>query len=419
MDKVVLTLDSADDAGALLTRGSARIYLSARVAVPGSGPLLEKIPARAKFTGTPPTVALYPNDLLGLDDGGQPTTVYTIFYDGLPLESWSFVVRSDASLPLLLSSLAAVAAVAPAQQYLPLTSGAPAAGQVPVFTGTGYATAPGDAATGPTGPQGPAGPTGATGAQGPQGAQGTTGAAGAAGTTGAAGAKGDTGATGPAGPTGPTGATGATGATGPAGSPASNIITSVNSKTGAVVLSAADVGADAAGAASTVGAASAQRASNLSDLASAATARTNLGLGSAATHASTDFDAAGSAAAVSAATLQKQAATSLSGYTLVNGTGNIITWTAPSDGAMHRFILVGLLRVTGTETGGAISVSFTAPDGTASGPQQVSAAGQAAGLHNFSTIFNTVVQPGSTVTVSQTSALTAGAAVWWGEIWAL
>ena len=41
----------------------------------------------------------------------------------------------------------------------------------------------------------------------------------------------------------------------------------------------------------------AQKANNLSDLASASSARTNLGLGTAATHAATDFDVAGAAAA--------------------------------------------------------------------------------------------------------------------------
>lgn len=84
-------------------------------------------------------------------------------------------------------------------------------------------------------------------------------------------------------------------------------VASVNGHTGVVTLAAGDVGADPAGAAAAAQtaaqAASLQRASNLSDIASASTARTNLGLGTAATHPAGDFDAAGAATTAQAAAI--------------------------------------------------------------------------------------------------------------------
>ena len=108
-----------------------------------------------------------------------------------------------------------------------------------------------DAGTGPQGPEGPQGPAGPTGATGPQGPTGATGPQGPKGDTGATGPQGPTGATGadstvpgPTGPTGATGPQGPTGATGPQGptGPAGGVA-SVNGKTGAVTLTASDVGA--------------------------------------------------------------------------------------------------------------------------------------------------------------------------------
>lgn len=99
-------------------------------------------------------------------------------------------------------------------------------------------------ATGPQGPPGPAstvpGPKGDTGDQGPAGPQGPTGAQGP---QGPAGAQGPAGPAGPAGETGPAGPAGATGPQGPQGDTATNLVTSVNTQQGDVVLGAHDVGA--------------------------------------------------------------------------------------------------------------------------------------------------------------------------------
>ncbi len=69
----------------------------------------------------------------------------------------------------------------------------------------------------------------------------------------------------------------------------------------AAAQAAAEAASDPAGSAAAAQTASLQKTANLSDLASASAARTNLGLGSAAVHAATDFDAAGAASAAQAA----------------------------------------------------------------------------------------------------------------------
>ncbi len=112
------------------------------------------------------------------------------------------------------------------------------------------------------------------------------------------------------------------------------------------------------------------------------------------------------------------AATGAAGYSLVNGTGTIISWTAPNDGAVHRVILAGQLRVSGaTETGGQIVLTWTLPDASASGNQQVVGGSQAVGVHPINGSFNIMCQANTTVTLTQASALTAGTAVLFAEMW--
>lgn len=113
--------------------------------------------------------------------------------------------------------------------------------------------------------------------------------------------------------------------------------------------------------------------------------------------------------------LALQASTGAGGYTLVNGTGNIIAWTAPNDGAMHRVLIMCCLLVTTTEVGGQITANVTLPNGNNKVPGLFSGA-SGAGLSQGS--FSYFVEANTNVTVAQGSALASGAAILWAEIWA-
>lgn len=104
------------------------------------------------------------------------------------------------------------------------------------------------------------------------------------------------------------------------------------------------------------------------------------------------------------------------GFALQNATPPILAWTAPSDGNLHRVTVIGTLDVTSGETGGAIHVALTAPDGTVTNSPVVSNGGLAAGAYALTTV-TLLCKAGTSVTVQQQSALTAGAALAWFELW--
>ena len=104
-----------------------------------------------------------------------------------------------------------------------------------------------------------------------------------------------------------------------------------------------------------------------------------------------------------------QVQTPAAGVALVNGTPDIISWQVPDNGQQHPFMVIGQANVTGAETGGEVQVTYTPASGAA-GTLTLSAGGLGTGVHAF-TFEARVAAPGSVVTVTQSTALTAGAAV--------
>lgn len=103
------------------------------------------------------------------------------------------------------------------------------------------------------------------------------------------------------------------------------------------------------------------------------------------------------------------------GYTYINGTGNIISYTFPNDGLTHRVLPSGELVVATTQTGGQIQMTYTSPDGVVR-TAQLDAGGHVNGTFTLNNTSYTVA-PNSTVTIKQNTALQAGAAVLYPELW--
>lgn len=110
-----------------------------------------------------------------------------------------------------------------------------------------------------------------------------------------------------------------------------------------------------------------------------------------------------------------QAATPVAGFALQNATPNILTWTTPNDGALHRVLIISVLTVTVAETGGQCIFTTVAPDGT-SLTQFTEPGGRGTGAYNDAPT-QVIVGANTTITIKQNSALTAGAAKMWAEIW--
>lgn len=113
--------------------------------------------------------------------------------------------------------------------------------------------------------------------------------------------------------------------------------------------------------------------------------------------------------------LTKVAATAVGGVALINGTQTIISWTAPNDGALHRVFVIFDANITVATTGGATQYTYTNPGGVSQSPSLVAGTQTTGAKHAFDAA---IVEANTTVTVSQTSAMTAGTETVWAEIWA-
>lgn len=110
------------------------------------------------------------------------------------------------------------------------------------------------------------------------------------------------------------------------------------------------------------------------------------------------------------------ASTGPNGFALQNASPVILQWAAPNDGLMHRAIIFSLLVVTSLQTAGAVLAIFD------NAGHNLFAGGLAAGSYwpSAGPYPAVVIPPGaaSNLVQLQQTAMTAGAATLYAEIWA-
>ena len=111
--------------------------------------------------------------------------------------------------------------------------------------------------------------------------------------------------------------------------------------------------------------------------------------------------------------------TAPAGFALQNATPTIVSFVVPNDGKTHWCLAMAGEHCTVATTGGAVSLNYVLPDGFAVGHTLLAptvAAGDNSGMQNTLLI---PVQAGSTVSISQSTAMTAGAALVWAALFVL
>lgn len=110
----------------------------------------------------------------------------------------------------------------------------------------------------------------------------------------------------------------------------------------------------------------------------------------------------------------KVATTGVDGTALATGAGTLLSLTVPSDSELHSVVLSSQLVVSTTQVGGKVNLNYTI--GGSANVLEAMPGGYGTGVHPGAGSAAVLVDPGSTVTVTQT-AQSSGTAVLYAELW--